>query len=53
MQGILAEISMFELGVRALEKDMMQLSRADAEISIAIDEEAKAEREPRERLALD
>jgi CheY-like chemotaxis protein len=51
IQAVLAEIASFEQGVRQLERDMLQLSRADAEIAVAIDEEAKAElRENKLRL---
>lgn len=51
IQAVLAEIASFEQGVRQLERDMLQLSRADAEIAVAIDEDAKAElRENKLRL---
>lgn len=51
IEAVLAEIATFEQGVRALEKEMVELSRAEAEAAGTLDEEAKIElRENKIRL---
>jgi CheY-like chemotaxis protein/pimeloyl-ACP methyl ester carboxylesterase len=51
IQALLTEIGSFEQGVRLLEKEMMQLSRADAEVAMVLDETGKTElREHKLRL---
>ncbi|KAA0149868.1 hypothetical protein FNF29_05693 [Cafeteria roenbergensis] len=51
VEAVLAEIATFEAGVRALEKEMVELSRAEAEAASTLDEESKAElRENKMRL---
>jgi len=51
VEMVLKEISTFEAGVRALEKEMIDLSRAEAEAAGTLDEEAKLElRENKMRL---
>ena len=51
IEAVLAEIATFEQGVRALEKEMVDLSRAEAEAAGTLDEEAKIElRENKIRL---
>lgn len=51
VEAVLAEIATFESGVRALEKEMTELSRAEAEAAGTLDEESKAElRENKMRL---
>ena len=51
IETVLAEIASFEQGVRALEKEMVELSRAEAEAAGTLDEEAKLElRENKIRL---
>ncbi|RYE95777.1 MAG: hypothetical protein EOO41_05295, partial [Methanobacteriota archaeon] len=51
IHAVLTEIAGFEQGVRNLERDMLQLSRADAEIAVTVDESARLElRENKVRL---
>ncbi len=51
VEMVLKEIATFEAGVRALEKEMIDLSRAEAEAAGTLDEEAKLElRENKMRL---
>lgn len=51
IEAVLAEIATFEQGVRALEKEMVDLSRAEAEAAGTLDEDAKVElRENKIRL---
>ena len=51
VETLLTEIATFEAGVRALEKEMIDLSRAEAEAAGTLDDEAKLElRENKMRL---
>jgi hypothetical protein len=51
VETVLKEIATFEAGVRALEKELIDLSRAEAEAAGTLDEEAKLElRENKMRL---
>lgn len=51
VEALLAEIATFEQGVRTLEREMVNLSRAEAEAAGTLDEEAKIElRENKVRL---
>jgi CheY-like chemotaxis protein len=51
IEAVLAEIATFEQGVRALEREMVDLSRAEAEAAGTLDDEAKIElRENKIRL---
>lgn len=51
VEHVLREISQFEAGVRALEKEMTELSRAEVEAAGTLDDEAKLElRENKMRL---
>jgi CheY-like chemotaxis protein/pimeloyl-ACP methyl ester carboxylesterase len=51
IHALLTEIATFEQAVRQLEKDMVQLSKIDAEVALAMDDQAKIElRENKLRL---